>query len=232
MPTTMPTTIDVRWNEMQRSTLMKTGGMIVLDDLVSRDRCRALLQEARSQTIHATQSNVTTIDTEEIRGGNPTRRFVSSAGSDTQMCFYQCRSTIARLSELCGTQLQPTGKCGTYTYYRPGDFLSLHRDIETCDVSVITCLLDNHAVNSRGGTTVLYPQRCAEPLSRIRATSRQGARRLRLAVGSTLVFLGGQIPHLIETLGPQDFRIVSILCYRLASESETSSTEDCGCGCS
>lgn len=213
--------------------LHQAGGILVVDDLVSRERCRRLLQEASGRLEQATESRVTGVDKEEIRGGNPARRFVSTPGGQEQMCLYQCSSTINRLSELCGTSVRPTGKCGTFTFYRPGDFLSLHRDIESCDVSVITCLLDRHEPHSRGGMTQLYPHRQSEPLSQVRATPGRGGLQLRLPVGSTLVFLGGLIPHLIETLGPKDLRIVSILCYRLCGDDAPPLPEtDCGCGCS
>ena len=111
--------------------------------------------------------------------------------------------------------MRPTGKSGTYTYYaRPGDHLALHRDIETCDIAVVTCLLNRHREGSAGGLTRFYPTRQHESLTTIRATPRDSAVSIRLPVGHTMVMFGGLVPHLIEPLGLGELRIVSVLCFR------------------
>src|SRR5262249_20313451 len=111
-----------------------------------------------------------------------------------------------------------SGSQGSYSYYvRPGDHLGLHRDIEECDVAVITCLCETGG----SGALQLYPDRVSEPLSRIRTTPRKGRRTIRLRAGETIVLLGGYVPHVTTPMGPRQKRIISALCYR----GEWSATE-------
>lgn len=199
---------------VRESALMKAGGCAILDHFVNAVTCARFLEESKQCLHSAVASQVTMSDDEEIRGGNPARSFVSAAGGTVQTEFYHSPQTAQFLAEICNTPVKPTGRIGTYSYYRPGDHLALHRDIHSCDVSVITCLLDRHRNTSNGGITRFYPNRQHEPLSRIRATPSHGAIRVRLPVGSTMIFFGGLIPHLIEPLGASELRIVSILCFR------------------
>ena len=154
--------------------------------------------------------------TRYVRGGNPARRFISAGGGEEQAGFFHNPETKRFLTGISNARVRPTGKRGTYTYYaRPGDHLALHRDIETCDIAVVTCLLDNHRDGSTGGLTCSYPDRQHEPLSRIRTKPGDGAVSVRLPVGSTMVMFGGLVPHLIEPLTSSELRIVSILCFRV-----------------
>src|SRR5688572_11412747 len=183
---------------MVDSALMKAGGWATFDHRPDLRACERLLAESRNCLHGAIASAVAASDDEDVRGGSPARRFVSAGGGDEQAAFYQCPRTARFLSEICNAPVRPTGDRGTYTYYaRPGDHLALHRDIEACDVAVITCLLDRHRRTSTGGVTCVYPTRQHERLSHIRATPDVGAVRVRLPVGHTMVMLGGLVPHLI-----------------------------------
>ena len=82
-------------------------------------------------------------------------------------------------------------------------------------MAVITCLLDRHGDGSTGGITRFYPNRQHEPLSRIRAKPDSGTVSIRLPVGSTMVMLGGLVPHLIAPISAGELRIVSLLCFRI-----------------
>jgi hypothetical protein len=54
----------------------------------------------------------------------------------------------------------PTGG-RTYTYYeQPGDFLALYREIVTCDLAVIACLVDTGKASAGGGLLVATNYRC------------------------------------------------------------------------
>jgi hypothetical protein len=198
------------------SALMKNGGCAIFDYFPGANACTRLLLESRLCLHGAVASAIATSDDEEVRGGNPARRFISTGGGGEQAAFYRNPETAHFLAEICNAAVRPTGESGTYTYYaRPGDHLALHRDIETCDISVVTCLLDRHRYGSNGGLTRFYPERQHEPLSRIRATPSTGAMTVRLPVGNTMVMFGGLVPHLIEPLAPGELRIVSILCFRV-----------------
>lgn len=198
------------------SALMRQGGCAIYDHLPGVAACARLLEEASRCLRGAVISTIATSDGGEVRGGNPARRFISAGGGEAQTEFYHAPETARFLSGTCNAPVRPTGGGGTYTYYaRPGDHLALHRDIETCDLAVITCLLDRHRRGSGGGLTRYYPARQNEPLPRIRATPDVGVVSVRLPVGSTMVMFGGLIPHLIEPLGSGELRIVSILCFRV-----------------
>lgn len=213
-----PLTVDPQRlpSAMRDSALMKVGGCAIFDHLPGAGACTRLLAESRLCLPGAVASAIATSDDEEVRGGNPARRFISAGGGDEQAAFFHNPETSRFLAEICNIPVQPTGERGTYTYYaRSGDHLALHRDIKTCDISVITCLLDRHRYGSTGGLMRFYPERQHESLSRIRATPGDGAVSVRVPVGSTMVMFGGLVPHLIEPLNSSELRIVSILCFRV-----------------
>lgn len=198
---------------------MKKGGFDVFEGLPDRETCARLLGEARQRAATAKPSEIPFADNEEVRGGQPARRFLSASGGAMQTEFYQHGGLARFLETICNAAIVPSGAQGTYTYYaRQGDHLALHRDIETCDVSVITCLLDHHEPASTGSCTRLYPSRQNEPLSMIRAYPDCGAVNVRLAPGQTMVVFGGMVPHLITPLGAGERRIVSVLCFRARVE--------------
>jgi hypothetical protein len=198
------------------SALMKVGGCAIFDHLPGAGACTRLLAESRLCLHGAVACAIATSDDEEVRGGNPARRFISAGGGDEQGAFFHNPETTRFLTGICNAPVRPTGESGTYTYYaRPGDHLALHRDIETCDIAVVTSLLDRHRDERTGGLTRFYPERQHELLSRIRATPSDGAVSVRLPVGSTMVMFGGLVPHLIEPLASGELRIVSILCFRV-----------------
>jgi len=204
---------------------MKQGGCATYAHFPGADVCEGLLGESRAALSRATVTAVAKSDAEEVRGGVPARRFISAAGGKEQAAFYHDPETARFLGRLINAPVRPTGDGGTYTYYaRLGDHLALHRDIETCDIAVITCLLDRYGEGSVGGQIRFYPGRQHEPLSRIRATPGDGAARIRLSVGHTMVMFGGLVPHLIEPLGPGELRIVSILCFRVCSPAKAKSS--------
>jgi hypothetical protein len=203
---------------VQGSPLMKKGGFDVFEGLPDRKTCARLLAEARHCLATAKPSDVSVSDNEEVRGGRPARRFLSAIGGAVQEGLYQDRGVIHFLETICNVPILPTGGRGTYTYYaRSGDHLALHRDIETCDVALITCLLDRHNPGSSGGVTRLYPQRQTEPLSRIRATPGFGSINVRVLAGQTMVMFGGVVPHAIVPLEAGEMRVVSVLCYHAYS---------------
>jgi hypothetical protein len=198
------------------SAVMKAGGCAVFDGFPGPGACARLLTESRLHLKGATACFVAGSDREEVRGGEPARSFITASGGTEQAALYHHPETASLVAETCNAAAHPTGGGGTYTYYaRPGDHLALHRDIETCDIAVITCLFDRYRRGSSGGLTHFYPTRLQEPLSEIRSRPQNGLVSLRLPVGSTAVMFGGLLPHLITAQGPGEVRIVSILCFRM-----------------
>jgi hypothetical protein len=195
------------------SALLQRGGFAVVEGLVAGKLQTGLLSEALTHYSFALPNIVTENDNEEFRGGKPRRRFLSAPGGSVQDNFYHSAQTLWFLCQLTGVQLSPTGQHGTYSYYlTSGDHLALHRDIETCDLTVITCL-HSRVGQTQGGTLYLYPTRLFEPLSTIRRNLDQGALGINLRPGQSIVFFGGIVPHYLSYVAPGQERIVSVLCY-------------------
>jgi hypothetical protein len=209
------TLIDLIPPHMHRSRLMQRGGFVIFDGVPGAATCQQLLAEALRLSKTARSSYMPRSDAEEVRGGSPARRFLSAVAGEKQRAFYHDRDLIEFLQQVTGLTLQPSGQSGTYTYYaRPGDYLAIHRDIDICDLAVITCLYDGPRTDNEGGRLTFYPQRLTERLSAIRATPEEGAVKVRLKPGQTLVLLGGIVPHAVQPTARGQVRIVSILCYR------------------
>ncbi len=202
-------------NAILNSPLMKRGGFDIFLGIVDETIKNSLLAEAFKQQKVMTESIVADEDTEEIRGGKPRRKIITSAGGEYQRAFYHSDWLLGFLRGLTVPFLQPTGQYGTYSYYvRIGDFLEIHRDISACDVAVITCLKNQVGEDKTGGKLCLYPSRTQEFLSDIRATSNEGAYKVLLEEGQTLVMYGGIVPHALLPVNKNQKRIVSVLCYQ------------------
>lgn len=196
---------------------MSRGGFDVYEGLVDNGFQQHLLNEAKTQYAEAVACDIAVSDGQEGRGGVPERRFLTSPGGVVQASFYRGRWVVEFLRDLTVPELVPSGERGTYSYYvRPGDFLGIHRDIVACDVAVITCLTNGIVDGvSDGGNLCLYPERIAEPLSAIRATPENGALKLHLKPGQTIVMYGGIVPHSLLPVTNGQERIVSVLCYKI-----------------
>jgi hypothetical protein len=198
---------------IRRSTLMRQGGFATYDGLLNDGLFLRLLREAQSRYEMAVETHAAMPDREDWRGGSPARRFLNVVGGDVQTAFYQDGGVCNLLARLCGVSLRPSGACGAFTYYaRPGDHLAVHRDIQRCDLAVITCLQETHA-EERAGKLVVYPNRLNEPLSALRATPDDGFIPQALGPGQTILLFGGIVPHQVLPVAEHQVRIVSILCY-------------------
>jgi hypothetical protein len=155
-------------------------------------------------------------DVEERRGGKPRRSLLTSTAGPIQDAWYASTYLRRFLSAQIGLPVRPTGNRGSYSFYaRKGDFLDLHRDIDTCDVSVITVIHDNSAATEDSGALVLYPSRIGEPLSAIRARPDDGAKPIKIVPGQTIIILGGVTPHRVIPVAEGQVRIISALCFQV-----------------
>ena len=149
------------------------------------------------------------------RGGKPPRRLLTGQGGPIQDAWYASSHLQRFLSAQLGLPVVPAGNRGGYSYYvSAGDFLDLHRDIETCDVTLITVLHDNSAATDESGSLVLYPGRIGEPLSHIRARPEEGAWPIKVLAGQSIVIFGGVTPHRVRPTAEGQTRIISALCFR------------------
>ncbi|HUQ33819.1 MAG TPA: hypothetical protein VM095_16985 [Pyrinomonadaceae bacterium] len=201
---------------IRNSRLMSVGGFEVFEGFMDREGFALMLAEAVRLSKDAYVSDVPVSDEEEVRGGTPARRFRSVPGGPVQQAFYQSPWLINFLSERCNVPLTPLGGQGTYSFYaEAGDYLAIHRDIEACDLAVITCLYNGPRRDQYGGGALcLYPTRIFEPLSVVRATPEEGALAIGLEPGQTIIMFGGIIPHTLLPVAAGQTRIVSVLCYR------------------
>jgi hypothetical protein len=199
----------------QRSPLLAQGGYDVFAGLLSPTEIERMRSEALQAARHAVVSEQAAPDHEEVRGGAPARKFRSAPGGPIQDAFYHAPHMLHFLQAITGLQVTTTGQRGTYTYYaRPGDYLALHRDIETCELAIITCLYNNQTDReSHYGCLHVYPGRRGEPLSAIRQYPEQGVVKVDLEPGQTIVLFGGIVPHFVAPTAPRQVRIVSVLCY-------------------
>jgi hypothetical protein len=195
---------------------MRQGGFAVFEGLLDQQGYDLMLSEAVQLSRDASVSDVSFSDEEEVRGGRPARHFRSVPGGLAQEAFYHSPLLLDFLHKLCSVKLTPLGGRGTYSFYaQTGDYLAIHRDIEACDVAVITCLYNApQSEGGAGGALCLYPTRLFEPLSSIRATPEEGAVLVNLKPGQTIIMFGGIIPHTLLPVSAGQTRIVSVLCYR------------------
>lgn len=197
------------------SPLLQSGGAGVFQGVLDEAGRQALLSEALGLLPGALESRVDVPDTHEGRGGTPARKFLSAPGGPVQDAFYTAPWMITFLQQVTGLPVEPTGERGTYTFYvRSGDYLALHRDVERCDLAVITCLHDDSVTEAGGGTLRIYPHHLNQPLSAVRAQP-IGFVNVQLLPGHTAVLYGGVIPHEVLPVAPRQQRIVSVLCYHV-----------------
>jgi hypothetical protein len=180
----------------------------------------ALFAEAIELYPSATAQQSWDPDREEIRGGKPRRSLITTTAGAVQDAWYASESLRLTLSDLVGLPVTQAGNRGSYSYYaREGDFLDVHRDVETCDVAVITVLHDNTPATEHSGALVVYPGRIDEPLSAIRSRRQHGAQIVKLAPGQTIVLFGGVTPHCVLPVREGQLRIISVLCFRALIDS-------------
>lgn len=200
---------------MPHSPLYKNGGYTVLNEMIMPELQTDLLQEAWDQLPRGTREEVARSNSEEWRGGCPARRFITVPGESRLDSVYHSKEIKSFLQYLTGLPICPSGLRGQYIFYlEPGDYISVHRDVEPCDVVMITCLYDNRPYEAMGGTLYFYPTRSTEPLSLIRQNSGKDCLGIKLAMGQTLILFGGCIPHGTIPIVPGQIRVVSTLCFQ------------------
>jgi hypothetical protein len=198
-----------------RTLLARLGGSVrasLLDDRT----LAALQEEAANQAVHAGQMLVARRLIGDGYRGDPDRWLDSAPGGLALHAFYHAPNVLELLRSLTGLSWQTTGEAGSFSYYRrPGHHLGLHRDIESCELAIITCLRDDRPLpGSAGGVLCLYPSRSAEPLADIQESLDTGPVEVRLVPGQSMVLLGGIVPHRLTSVTEGQARIITPLCYR------------------
>ncbi len=194
------------------SPLMKKGGYEMFEAFPDKGTFARMRAEALKLLPEAFESSRATFKAD----GTPAHRQLRATSVGAQRAFYHDRRTLRFIREVTGLPVVPTGPRGGYLYYtRRGDGIGIHRDGEGCDLVLITCLVDESSRSGAGGVSCLYPTRLLESTEAIRAKPRQGAVRLRLLPGQTMLLWGGFVAHAVSPVSSGQRRIVSSLCYRL-----------------
>lgn len=204
------------WVLLRASSLWRSGGL-VRTRLTDPAVLTALQREADAQHRFATEVHREAPVDEDTRRGDPARWLESAPGGRHLAAFLAAPTTLHLLRTVTGLPFVPSGQHGSYSYYRrAGHHLGVHRDVDICDLAVITCLRDEGA---RPGDRALeaYPDRWSEPVSHVRADPARGARPVPLAPGESAVLLGGLVPHCVPPVGPGRVRVVAPTCYRVAT---------------
>lgn len=156
---------------------------------------------------------------DDARGkGDPERWLDVAPGGATLHRHYHSPKIRELLAQLTGLRWMTSGDQAGYSLYRcAGHHLGLHRDIDACEIAVITCVYDDRPpLAGSAGSLVLYPSRASDSLAQIRSSMDAGAILVTLRPGDSLVLLGGQIPHRLLPVAAGHTRIVAPLCYRVA----------------
>jgi hypothetical protein len=194
------------------------GGGAATTRLLDERWLQALRTEAEAGAAKASAALVEHPRDEDTKRGDPDRWIDWTTGGASLDAFYTSPAVLAFLERLTSVRWMPSGAGGTYTYYRrAGHHLGLHRDVDQCDLALITCVWDEgRPIDGLSGVLRLYPTRVGERLSDVRRTPGHGATDVSLIGGETLVLLGGIIPHTLLPMAAGHSRVVAPLCYRLA----------------
>lgn len=195
----------------------------MLANLLDRDGLKALRHEAHACHAAAEEMFTAEPDGEVWRGGDPDRWLESAPGGEALQALYRSPRILELLRRLTGLAWTPSGLAGTYSYYRrPGHHLGLHRDIDACDLALITCVDDSsRSAAGLAGALCLYTGRTRDTLPELRSRPDDGAEYVRLQPGQSIVLLGGLVPHRVLPVAEGQIRIVAPLCYRaLDAEAE------------
>jgi hypothetical protein len=193
------------------STLLKRGGCVFIDNMLQPDLLTSLCAEANERLDEAKHTVWPGSMQVDWRGGDPARSYAGANGGPTQMSIFASPDLAKQLSEICGLHLQMAG-AGSFSYYEPGDFLALHRDILNCDITLLTCLRDTATGTSDRRGLRIYPAYARMPLTQLRSEDNPSYIDVYLDRGQTAVLLGGIVPHEVLPMGATQHRTVSVVC--------------------
>lgn len=190
---------------------------MVLDAFLTPSWFRALRDEGLARRAEAREQRQGNPGGEARAGGNPDRYLASAESGPVLEQIYLDAAMIARLETLAGRRLKPTGSRGSFSYYdREGHFLGLHRDIRSCDLTMITCL-DRKDSARPSGALRLYPRAMRDELDHINATTPR--RDIQMQPGQSVLLLGGCIPHEVLPADRGFSRSIAVLCFEMTARA-------------
>jgi hypothetical protein len=193
------------------SVLMQRGGCVFIDNLLPPHLLTALCAEANERQDEARHTVWAGSHLTDWRGGDPARSYAGATGGPTQTSIFASPDLSSYLSDVCGLRLKFAG-VGSFSYYAPGDFLALHRDILTCDITLLMCLRDTAAGTPDRQGLRIYPAHARVPLTQLRSEDAPAHIDVHLERGQTAVLLGGIVPHEVLPMAAHQHRTVSVVC--------------------
>jgi hypothetical protein len=196
--------------------LWSSGGVTVSSSLIGLSTFRDLCVEAQAAYAGSDRQESTADDNADGRGGMPGRALSTAGGGLVQDAWYLSSTLRNSVSELCGGPMRPSGNRGSYSYYlEPGDFLGLHLDVVTCDVTIITVLDDTSP--DHGGALAVRRSDREVGLSHLRRVVSTSEEVIKVVPGQSIVIQGGVVPHRVIPLGAGQ-RVISALCFEAVCE--------------
>ena len=129
-----------RWPKVLQSALWRAGGFLAPAGFPGAAALSAIRTEAADALRDSERQEWPEPKPSDWRGGQP-QRFLGGVTAGPRMNeMFARRETVAMLRGLLGANLRCAGGGSLTVYERPGDRLGLHRDIETCDVTLVTCI--------------------------------------------------------------------------------------------
>lgn len=201
--------------ELLHGPVGEAGGAVVIDGLPDDARASQLLDEALGQYPSADRQDVTADDGAAGRGGTPARGLWSCGGGPAQDALYRAPWLSDYLSILCAARVVPAGSRGSYSFYvDEGDFLGLHLDIESCDVTLISVLRDDAGPQDPAGGLLVHSAHLGQDLHAVRRRPHDGTAVVKAQPGQSIVLLGGLLAHETVPVTADKPRIISALCFR------------------
>ncbi|MDT7828137.1 hypothetical protein RQM65_05590 [Pricia sp. S334] len=152
------------------------------------------------------------------RGGTPKRKFRAVGGGPVQNAIYASQKLLSHLCDRTEMHIVPSGERGTYTFYaEENDYLDIHRDVDYCDLTLITCLHSTLPKNHAHGLLNLYCERSNESLASIYKDRFWGYQSVFLRPGQSILLQGGIVPHGVNPMQANHHRIISALCFKRIS---------------
>ncbi len=199
---------------LAESRLVGNGGISVVRGLLSEGLLEALRLDAQAIAPTARRGSWSGPNREDWRGGKPSRAMAGMSAGAVQYEIFGAAAMAEAVADICGFRVRCSG-AGSYSWYlEAGDHLALHRDILACDVALITCLERTGPGAGIDGTLCVYPDALWRPLRDVRKDARVAA---PMDPGDTAVLAGGIVPHEVTPSVAGQRRVVSIVCFRLAS---------------
>jgi hypothetical protein len=204
-----------RWPRLLETPIWRAGGYLLLPSFPGPESLAVIRREASGILPASPRQEWPHENDAQWRGGQP-YRFLRGAGAGPRLNGIFGQSAVLELlNRILDTPVRSAGGGSLALYDRPGDALGLHRDIDLCDVTLVTCLWNDGVAGDGAGALRAYPEFSDQPLSVLRARRDVEGTSIEIGPGDSAVLLGGIVPHEVTPMTEGQTRAVSLVCYEL-----------------